>query len=269
MSGNSFPWMPWFHRDFIAATQGWTLLERAAYFMLLGAQWEMGPLPNDRRRLACIIGAQLEELQSVWPVVGTKFRVSPGGLLNHRLEEHRMAQIERSDKARTSALIRWGKRNPDANASADAHANADADGNARTMLPDPDPDPDPKPEPTTGDIRRQKPTRAYMRRAFHEEVIAAYHELLPELPSVKDWSERRSRKLNARVRERLASGKPADTIEYWRGLFGKAAASDFLCGRKGDWRCPGIEWLLEPRNFTKLIEGAYDQQLARGTIRAA
>jgi hypothetical protein len=94
-------------------------------------------------------------------------------------------------------------------------------------------------------------------REFHEQVIASYHELLPDLPTVRDWPDRRSRKLDARISERVKAGKPANTVDYWRALFTQVQASDFLCGRKGDWRCPGLEWLLEPKNFTKVIEGAY------------
>jgi hypothetical protein len=92
---------------------------------------------------------------------------------------------------------------------------------------------------------------------LHEQIIATYHEVLPELPAVRDWPERRRRKLQARIAERVKAGKPADKPEYWRSLFTSVQASDFLCGRKGDWRCPGLEWLLEPKNFTKVIEGAY------------
>src|SRR5687767_3922263 len=125
MSGKSLPWLPWFHRDFLAATQGWTLLERGAYFMLLNAQWEMGPLPSDRRRLARIIGAQVDELEGVWPVVGAKFEATQRGLANSRLEQHRDHQLEKSEKARNSARKRWGNRPAlDANAYPDADANA-------------------------------------------------------------------------------------------------------------------------------------------------
>jgi hypothetical protein len=92
---------------------------------------------------------------------------------------------------------------------------------------------------------------------LHEQIIATYHEVLTELPAVREWPERRRRKLEARIAERVKAGKPADTPEYWRALFTQVHASDFLCGRKNDWRCPGLEWLLEPKNFTKVIEGAY------------
>lgn len=92
---------------------------------------------------------------------------------------------------------------------------------------------------------------------LHDQIIATYHEVLPDLPAVRDWPERRRRKLDARISERLKAGKQADKPDYWRALFTNVQASDFLCGRKGDWRCPGLEWLLEPKNFTKVIEGSY------------
>jgi hypothetical protein len=100
-------------------------------------------------------------------------------------------------------------------------------------------------------------------KEFHEQVVAAYHELATSLPTVRDWSERRRRKLDARVRERVKAGKRADEVEYWRGVFEKVNASDFLCGRKSDWRCPGLEWILESENFLKVIEGAYDNTQGR------
>lgn len=84
---------------------------------------------------------------------------------------------------------------------------------------------------------------------------------MPCLPAVKVWNAKRHRLLSDRIRERERVGKPARTVEYWRQLFTKAAASDFLCGRaKPDWRAQGLEWLLKPENFTKLIEGAYDNR---------
>jgi hypothetical protein len=90
----------------------------------------------------------------------------------------------------------------------------------------------------------------------HEEVIKAYHELLPEAPQVKVWSKKRRQALDARIRERCKDGKPAATIDYWRGFFEKVAASDFLCGRATSF-VASLEWLLRPENFLKVIEGNY------------
>jgi hypothetical protein len=92
---------------------------------------------------------------------------------------------------------------------------------------------------------------------LHADVVALWHELLPTLPRIKDWNTRRRRKLNDRIVEAKKRGMPADAPDYWRRVFVKVAASDLLCGRKTDWRCD-LEWILEPKHFTKLIEGGYD-----------
>jgi hypothetical protein len=97
--------------------------------------------------------------------------------------------------------------------------------------------------------------------AFHQEVIAAYHELCPDLPHVKIWTDQRRKGLDARIAERLAAGKPANAIGYWRSVFEQVAASDFLCGRtnsntNSNWNAD-LPWLLKPENFAKVIEGRY------------
>lgn len=268
------PWLPWFHRDFLAATQGWTLLERGAYFMLLCASWEVGPLPADHRRLAAIIGAQVTELEGVWPLVGPKFEATESGLINRRLEEHRADQVEKCEKARGAALKRWGRdptsmpfdANGHAGAPANAHATASKTHKSEHMRPDMHPEPKPEREPKSepgrgvsfGNTRPQVRTSS----SFHREVIAAYHELLPDLPRVKAWPAKRRQALDARIRERCKDGKAANEITYWRAFFGHVRESDFLSGRRTDF-CADLSWLLKPENFLKVIEGKYNNR-ARG-----
>lgn len=124
--------------------------------------------------------------------------------------------------------------------------------------PSPSPDPSPDPSPNSDTCRderaaRQKP--AYQAREFHDQIIAAYHEALPDLPAVKIWSLERAKSLNARIRERCSQGKPADSVAYWQRLFAKVAKNDHWCGRKADstW-CANLEWFLRPTNFAKVIE---------------
>jgi uncharacterized protein YdaU (DUF1376 family) len=133
MSDEQFsgPWLPWYHGDFLRATQGWTVTERGVYFLLLGASWEVGPLPEDRRRLAGIVGAQLDEFDEAWKTVSIKFQKTKRGLINRRLELHREKQAGRSEKARQSAMNRWAKPgDQNANGHANGHANADANADA-------------------------------------------------------------------------------------------------------------------------------------------
>lgn len=95
---------------------------------------------------------------------------------------------------------------------------------------------------------------------FHREVIDAYEQILPRSPRVKVWTKKRARDFEARIQERCAAGMPADSINYWQKFFEKVGASDFLTGRTGNWRSANLEWLISEANFTKVIEGSYDNR---------
>jgi len=49
------------------------------------------------------------------------------------------------------------------------------------------------------------------------------------------------------------------TMDNWKSFCERIESSDFLSGRDNGWRC-GIDWALKPANFTKIIEGNYDQR---------
>jgi uncharacterized protein YdaU (DUF1376 family) len=108
------PYTPWYHGDFLRSTAGWTLLERAAYWMLLNAQWEAGPLPNDMARLAAILGTDVPTLMTVWPMVGKKFKSTKAGLVNRRMTEHKanfdQHRARLSDNGKKGMRARWGDR---------------------------------------------------------------------------------------------------------------------------------------------------------------
>jgi hypothetical protein len=244
----------------------------------------MGPLPDDRRRLAGIVGAQLDEFDEAWKTVRPKFALTQEGLLiNRRLEIHRDKQALRSEKARQSVMNRWqGKLALDTNV--DTNEDTIVDTSAPTF--------DDTREHTNGhtesirsgyssELRSQilekdksstRPAAVFTAAAFHDQVIAAYHRLCPHLPGIKTWPKHRKAKLNARIRERCADGKPADTIEWWERFFESVAASDFLSGRAEPR--PGkkpfnatIDWLLGLENFPKVIEDNYINHKPNGAHR--
>jgi uncharacterized protein YdaU (DUF1376 family) len=254
--------------------------------MLLGASWEIGPLPKDRRRLASIIGAQLDEFDEAWKVVGTKFDDTDQGLVNRRLEHHRAKQAERSEKARKSAKVRWPSKpesEPDPDAGANAYADADAD--VSDSHPKIDANGmlegmrsacslDLRPQILESENPEPKRRRANARTAgpvppFHQQIIEAYNRLCPQLPRIKTWPKHRRATLDERIRERCADGKPADTVRYWEEFFESVAASDFLCGRTRDqFAGTSIDWLLGPKNFPKVIEGNYQNRQATNGAQA-
>jgi uncharacterized protein YdaU (DUF1376 family) len=108
-----FPYTPWYHGDFLRSTAGWTLLERAVYWMLLCAQWETGQLPNDLARLASIAGMSQTEMSPVWSVVSIKFKQTKNGLRNARMDAHRRNyhayRLRQVEGGRKGAATRWKK----------------------------------------------------------------------------------------------------------------------------------------------------------------
>lgn len=104
-------------------------------------------------------------------------------------------------------------------------------------------------------------------RCPHEKIIALYHECLPMLPTVRIWSEDRRKTLAARWRT-LVNDKGYQSEEeglgWFKRLFGYIRRSRFLTGetpqKEGHtWR-PDLEWIIKPKNLTKIIEGKYHVQ---------
>ena len=86
----------------------------------------------------------------------------------------------------------------------------------------------------------------------HKDIVAIYHEVLPELRAVKVWNSTREKRLRARWREDRAR----QNIEWWRSYFELVRQSDFLMGRTADWSAD-FDWLICPTNMAKVLEGKY------------
>lgn len=87
--GARLVYLPWFTRDFMSATRGWSVTARGVYRELLDASWDMGGLPADPAQLRQLIGATPTEWRA-WKQVEAKFPIGDDGLRrNPRLEQHR------------------------------------------------------------------------------------------------------------------------------------------------------------------------------------
>jgi uncharacterized protein YdaU (DUF1376 family) len=280
----TLPMMPFYVRDWIAGTRELTPAERGVYIDLLCLEWDSGgPLNKDLGRLAGMVSVSKKQFRALWRKVKNKFELLPAGYINARLEEERQAAIARrqktSEKASNAALKRWEQR-----AGADAPSNASSirppmlGASAKQCLDDALQSPPPHPHPDSGGVledsdslpqkRTARPKQpAYEWEEFHQKVLGAYHELVPDMPRVMIWSKERRQALDARIRECCKRGKPADSLDYWRAFFTNVAASDFLCGRKTDF-CASLDWLLKPKNFIKVIEGHYENRGSNGGAHA-
>lgn len=80
-------------------------------------------------------------------------------------------------------------------------------------------------------------------------IVEQFNSVCEALPKVRDITEPRKKAISSALK-RLGD-------EGLTELFRKTAASDFLSGRKGEWKAT-FDWILKPANLTKIIEGNYD-----------
>lgn len=93
----------------------------------------------------------------------------------------------------------------------------------------------------------------------YQEISDAYHDILPELPAVKILTDKRKKYIKARWQ----GSKEAQSVGWWREYFLFVSDSDFLMGRKTDFKAD-FEWLITEGNFVKVIEGKYHQEKGVG-----
>lgn len=91
----------------------------------------------------------------------------------------------------------------------------------------------------------------------HQDIIALYHEVLPQCPQIRDWTPARATQLRARWNE----DRRRQTLDYWRKFFEYVATCDFLVGRSGKQPFfADLEWMTKPGNFAKIREGRYENR---------
>lgn len=92
----------------------------------------------------------------------------------------------------------------------------------------------------------------------HDEIVAAYHELLPECPRVRVWGAPNRKQMAARWRE----SKERQSLEWWRHVFSDVSQSDFLMGRtaRDGPFVFSLGWFVKPTNFAKVLNGQYENR---------
>ncbi len=93
----------------------------------------------------------------------------------------------------------------------------------------------------------------------HQQIIAIYHEVLPQCPRIREWTPARATQLRTRWNE----DKRRQNLDYWREFFEYVASCNFLVGlappRNGNEEpfIADLEWIVKSANFTKIREGKY------------
>lgn len=88
------------------------------------------------------------------------------------------------------------------------------------------------------------------------EAVALYNASAERAgwPRVQKMNPARHVALKARLRD-------CGGLDGWRHAVERAEASDFICGRTArPWPGFSFDWLIAAANFTKLMEGNYDNR---------
>lgn len=231
--------------DFFMDTAGWTPHQVGVYFRLLLHEWVSGPLPSDISSLARLAGADPRNMQKCWHVVVSKkfVRDDANMYINLRLEKTREEQRKylesQSEKGKKRAKQMW-----------EGHIAGAINGLQDRLQPEDSSSSSPLYNTT---IKVSKDTLSETDVCPHQKIIGLYHEILPELPKVKTWPA----PLQAILRARWKEDETRQELEWWKRYFQYVNESDFLMGRTKEAFRADLEWLVRPRNFTKIANGRY------------
>lgn len=253
--------------DYLRDTSRLSMLEHGAYNLLLDYYYaEEGPIPLDLDEVYRLVRALLpEERAAVIRVLTRYFVKTADGYRNSRADEEISKGVnaieQMSEAGKRGAEIRWGNRV--VNGVEHGAANA---GSIRVLMHPPTTNH----QPPAANL--QPPVKAIPAYAGsgqpaavppcpHAEIINLYAEYLPMGRQVKPpWKGTRATHLQARWREDLKR----QSLGWWQQFFEHCSKSPFLTGRVPPRR-PGnkpfevsIDWIVDPTNFQKIIEGAYD-----------
>lgn len=86
-------------------------------------------------------------------------------------------------------------------------------------------------------------------RFDYQAVVDLFNSTCVSLPRVQKLNDKRRRAIKN-------ANKLLGEISF-EELFARVEKSDFLTGRTGKWSGCGFDWILQPSNLTKIIEGNY------------
>lgn len=174
MANETLPMMPWFPRDFLAATRGWRMVEVGVYRSLLDAQWDLGSLPIDETALRKVISSDVKEFKKGWKKCADKFPIHGPCRLNMKLEKHRQEAIRLRDLRADGAA----KTNAKRRTLSESHSGTLSDAQSGTH-----PSPSPSPSPFKKNPKSENPLETGFERRKSREIAA-------RLPGVAELVER-------------------------------------------------------------------------------
>lgn len=234
------PFMQMYVGDYIASTMHLTTEQHGAYLLLLMTMWRAGAkLPNDPAKLARICRVSPKRWPAIWAEIAEFFTIEDGEISNERLTKEHAKAVSISRERKLS-----GKKGGEAKAL----KNKPPTVAIATIFPVAVPKHSHKSEP----YREDRETNVShgpppVSEAFEAFIASADRKGWPKPKSLTP-----SRRVSIKARLADAGG-----LAGWMEALRKAEASAFISGG-GTWF--SFDWFIGQKNFTKLMEGNYDNR---------
>jgi len=167
----ALPYMPLYVADYLADTAHLTALEHGAYLMLIMNYWQRGkPLPSDDERLARIARVSVEEWGRIRPVISEFFAHADTVWMHDRIEAELAKVLDKSTKARASALR--------------SHSVRSASAQRMPCYTDTDTETERKKDISQPSVARPKPVRTPKARKAYPDDFEAFWRAYPTDPNM-------------------------------------------------------------------------------------
>lgn len=250
------PFIKFYPSDFLAGTSGLSPAERGVYITLLCLIYEAdGPIERHDARLSRRCGSPKAAFQRTLEALIDEGKIveTDGMLSNRRAEKAIVDRQNRSQIGTHAAQQRWtaqGEKTQQNQRQDDARAMPEQCTSDASQKPEPEPDISKRDTNVSLALSAPEPASPIA------EAVTVYNETAERVgwPKVQKLTPARSQAIRGRL-------KDCGGIEGWRVAMEKASASDFLCARTlKPWTAFGFDWITKQANFTKLMEGNYDNR---------
>lgn len=260
---SNLPWVRFFPSDWLAGTRGMSAVETGVYITMIMMMYEAhGPIRNDEARLARMCGLPVATFRKVNSSLLESGKISEvdGYLINDRVVAELKFGDEKSVAASKSSRARWGKST--VNSTRD-ECERNPNGMRTLCYPEPDTissEPNGSSEDTPSPENPGHSPKPEIRPEANEsDEIALAFDAYNAAAQSAGWPVAKTLSVPRRsaLKRRMAD---AGGLDGWTSALGRARASPFLTGANDrGWRAD-LDFFLQARSFTKLIEGGYDQR---------
>jgi uncharacterized protein YdaU (DUF1376 family) len=250
------PFWKFYTDDWIGGTVGFTCEQEGFYHRVLVRMWaRQDGLPNDVKWLSGALCCDPRTVRRLLEfLIGEgKLKVRDGMLINERMMREIGAHKTRTTSGRDRPKI--GRRSLGDWAKIEANKSEKPAISTKEALvenhPDPDPDPDKKSRPSKeglgADAPQPPPAELDALKAFQAYNALALRLGLPQAAYLTDA---RRKSIKARLRE--CGGEAG-----WQRALEHVERSAFLQGRNDRGWTASLDFVIQAKSFTKLLEGGY------------